>query len=135
MEVTHMRTDKSLQNNVQGFATENNEQKVNTIGPFKLKSQGKDFTEQQLAKTIVGAHAQNAIDEMVDSINQNLISKLNTILTDEERKVTKLIQDVGNQESGLVKDLSDLKQALDDIAPPPAAPPLLHITGEENGLL
>lgn len=135
MEVTYMKTDKSLQNNVQGFATENNEQKVNTIGPFKLKSQGKDFTEQQLTKTIVGAHAQNVIDEMVDSINQNLIGKLNTILTDEEKKVTKLIKDVGDQKSGLVKDLSDLKQALDDIAPPPASPPLFHVTGEENGLL
>ncbi|MDR2045954.1 MAG: hypothetical protein LBP77_03155 [Rickettsiales bacterium] len=35
----------------------------------------------------------------------------------------------------LIKDLSDLKQALDDIAPPLASPPLFHVTGEENGLL
>ncbi|OJH31099.1 hypothetical protein [Wolbachia endosymbiont of Armadillidium vulgare] len=134
MEVTHMRTDKSLQNNVQGFATENNEQKVNIIGPFKLKSQGKNFTEQQLTRAIVGAHVQNVINEMVDSINQNLIDKLNTILTDEEKKVAKLIEDVGDQKSGLVKDLSDLKQAFENIAPPLAAPPVSHVTGEENGL-
>jgi hypothetical protein len=46
MEVIHMQTDQNLQNNIQHFASEGDEQKVGKIGPFTLKSEGKDFMEQ-----------------------------------------------------------------------------------------
>ncbi|QOD38789.1 hypothetical protein [Candidatus Wolbachia massiliensis] len=110
-----MTIDQDLQNDIQNFASEGTEQKIGNIGPFTLKSGGKALTEQQLKAVVRGSHVQNIVDDMTKDVNETFISQLNTILIEERGKIAKLIQDVGDDESGLIKEINDIKSLLEPL--------------------
>ncbi|MFV1011208.1 hypothetical protein JR053_02890 [Wolbachia endosymbiont of Nasonia vitripennis] len=126
-----MQTDQNLRNNMPDFKLEDKTQELAQLQTFKLKSGKENFSKKQLEGPVRGLHVEKIIDDLKEAINTNIINNLNTIIKDEYKQIKALNKTVGNENSGLVKSLNDLRT---DLTLPPASPSL-DITGEENGLL
>ncbi|MDE5059328.1 hypothetical protein OZD66_05915, partial [Wolbachia endosymbiont of Drosophila baimaii] len=89
-----------------------------------------DFYEKSYTLTI--KHLKNFYDGLINSINkydENMDSAIQSgIIT----QLSSTIDSIGSKTSSIDSELADLRNSIPDIG---EAPPLLHITGEENGLL
>ncbi|WP_264718971.1 hypothetical protein [Wolbachia endosymbiont (group A) of Lasioglossum morio] len=96
----------------------------------------KDMTQEEIDKmpqiTLTIKHLKNFYDGLINSINKydkNMDSAIQSgIIT----QLSSTIDSIGSKTSSIDSELADLRNSIPDIG---EAPPLLHITGEENGLL
>ncbi len=96
----------------------------------------KDMTQEEIDKmpqiTLTIKHLKNFYDGLIKSINKydkNMDSAIQSgIIT----QLSSTIDSIGSKTSSIDSELADLRNSIPDIG---EAPPLLHITGEENGLL
>ncbi|MFP3021194.1 MAG: hypothetical protein ACEY3F_07890 [Wolbachia sp.] len=96
----------------------------------------KDMTQEEIDKmpqiTLTIKHLKNFYDGLINSINkydENMDSAIQSgIIT----QLSSTIDSIGSKTSSIDSELADLRNSIPDIG---EAPPLLHITGEENGLL
>ncbi|WP_374699604.1 hypothetical protein [Wolbachia endosymbiont (group A) of Limnophora tigrina] len=65
-------------------------------------------------KATVG-YTHNVIDKLIESMNDGLVVQVNTNLHGEQEKVKKLIEDVGNVDSGLVQSLNNLQTRVKEL--------------------
>ncbi|MFP3022497.1 MAG: hypothetical protein ACEY3K_06135, partial [Wolbachia sp.] len=95
----------------------------------------KDMTQEEIDKmpqiTLTIKHLKNFYDGLINSINkydENMDSAIQSgIIT----QLSSTIDSIGSKTSSIDSELADLRNSIPDIG---EAPPLLHITGEENGL-
>ncbi|WP_264377575.1 MULTISPECIES: hypothetical protein [unclassified Wolbachia] len=117
-----MTTDNSVQNSAQNLARAGNgEDKpiISKIEPIIFMATGDPYTDDQLKKFAPFSHVQNIIGKVTNNMN-NIIDILNTTLKAEQTKVITLIGTVGDENSGLIKTINDLKSELE---PPPMDTP------------
>jgi len=117
-----MTIDNSVQNSTQnltGINSEGSKPIISKIDPIKFTASGTPYTADQLKRPAPFSHVQNIIEKVTNSIN-GMIDKLNTTLKGEQTKVTSLMDTVGDENSGLIKTINDLKSELE---PPPMDAP------------
>ncbi|WP_264336474.1 MULTISPECIES: hypothetical protein [unclassified Wolbachia] len=117
-----MTIDNSVQNSTQNLAGINSEGSkpiMSKIDPIKFTASGTPYTADQLKRPAPFSHVQNIIGKVTDNMN-NMIDILNTTLKAEQTKVITLIGTVGDENSGLIKTINDLKSELE---PPPMDAP------------
>ncbi len=96
----------------------------------------KDMTQEEIDKmpqiTLTIKHLKNFYDGLINSINkydENMDSAIQSgIIT----QLSSTIDSIGSKTSSIDSELADLRNSIPDIG---EAPPLFHVTGEENGLL
>ncbi|QJT94318.1 hypothetical protein HGO53_03215 [Wolbachia endosymbiont of Diaphorina citri] len=81
---------------------------------------GSDITN--LNQMVTGNTLKTTVDQLVNNINEQLISSLNTKLGEEQAKVVSLQEIIGNESKGLQKDLIDLAAKLNNMLPEEAPP-------------
>lgn len=117
MEVIYM--SENSQNLLQ--SANNEEQLISALGLITLKTgSGKDI--QDFKKAVSGDTVRKAFDELANNINEQLITRLNTMLKEEQDKVASLQDIIGNKSKGLQKDLADLTAKLNDVLPEEVPP-------------
>ncbi|WP_341813357.1 hypothetical protein [Wolbachia endosymbiont (group B) of Germaria angustata] len=99
----------------------NEEQLISALGLITLKT-GTDKDIQDFKKAVSGDTVKKAVNQLVNNINEQLISSLNTKLREEQAKVVSLQDIIGNESKGLQKDLADLTAKLNNILPEEATP-------------
>ncbi|NEV49828.1 hypothetical protein EUZ93_05145 [Wolbachia pipientis] len=71
--------------------------------------------EMNKAKNATVNYTHNVIDKLIESMNNELVMQVDTSLYGEQEKVTKLIQDVGDVNGGLVQSLSNLRTKVEEL--------------------
>lgn len=61
------------------------------------------------------SYTHSVIDKLIESMNDGLVVQVNTNLHGEQEKVNKLIEDVGNVDSGLVQSLNNLQTRVKEL--------------------
>lgn len=96
----------------------------------------KDMTQEEIDKmpqiTLTIKHLKNFYDGLINSINKYDKNMNNAIQSGIITQLSSTIDSIGSKTSSIDSELADLRNSIPDIG---EAPPLLHITGEENGLL
>lgn len=71
--------------------------------------------ETNKAKNATVNYTHNVIDKLIESMNNELVMQVDTSLYGEQEKVTKLIQDVGDVNGGLVQSLNNLQTKVEEL--------------------
>ncbi|WP_265032709.1 hypothetical protein [Wolbachia endosymbiont (group A) of Sicus ferrugineus] len=96
----------------------------------------KDMTQEEIDEmpqiTLTIKHLKNFYDGLINSINKYNENMDSAIQSGIIKQLSSTIDSIGSKTSSIDSELEDLRNSIPDIG---EAPPLLHITGEENGLL
>lgn len=65
--------------------------------------------ETNKAKNATVNYTHSVIDKLIESMNNELVTQVDNSLYNEQEKITKLIQDVGDASGGLVQSLNNLQ--------------------------
>ncbi|MDG7053479.1 MAG: hypothetical protein LKM45_06440 [Wolbachia endosymbiont of Alcedoecus sp.] len=103
---------------------------IKNIDLVTLKT-GTDKDVEDLKKAASGHTVKKVVDKLVQDINKEIVSILNTELQTTRAKNQSLKDIIGDSEAGLVKDLKDLKEQVNSLMPE-EAPPHINTAGEHE---
>lgn len=107
-EAQFLKKNETYSNIGNSTSTQHESQIIKNIDLVTLKT-GTDKDVEDLKKAASGYTVKKAVDKLVQNINKEIVSILNTELQTARTKIQSLKDIIGDSEAGLAKDLKDLR--------------------------